>query len=357
MYKMEKNRKIKVAIIFGGQSTEHEVSCLSAYSVINNIDREKFDIKLIGITKDGDWVCLGDEDICNIKDCSWKEKAEKGAGISGGVGVLESCDVVFPVMHGMCGEDGTIQGLFELAEIPYVGCGVLASAVSMDKAYTKIILKDAGIPQCLHTVAYRSDILKNIEVCIADIEKKIGYPCFIKPSNSGSSVGVFKVKNREELEVALCEAQKFDRKVIVEEFVDGREIECAVLGNENPIASTPGEIIPSKEFYDYEDKYSSGTSVVQIPADIPEEKREEIKKYAVKAFKALDCAGLSRVDFFYKRATGEIVLNEINTLPGFTDISMYSKMIKNDGMSFKDLITELIELAFENKENNKRCGV
>lgn len=354
---MANNKKLKVAVIFGGQSTEHEVSCLSAYSVVNNIDREKFDVALIGITKEGDWVCLGDEDICNMKDCSWANKAEKGIGISGGVGVLESCDAVFPVLHGLWGEDGTIQGLFELAEIPYVGCGVLASAVSMDKAYTKIILKDAGIPQCLHTVAYRSDILNDITVCVEDIETKIGYPCFIKPSNSGSSVGVFKVKNREELKVALVEAQKFDRKVIVEEFVDGREIECAVLGNENPVASTPGEIIPSKEFYDYEDKYSSGTSVVQIPADIPEEKREEIKKYAVKAFKALDCAGLSRVDFFYKRATGEIVLNEINTLPGFTDISMYSKMIKNDGMAFKDLITKLIELAFENKENNKRCGV
>lgn len=354
---MANNKKLKVAVIFGGQSTEHEVSCLSAYSVVNNIDREKFDVALIGITKEGDWVCLGDEDICNMKDCSWANKAEKGVGISGGVGVLESCDAVFPVLHGLWGEDGTIQGLFELAEIPYVGCGVLASAVSMDKAYTKIILKDAGIPQCLHTVAYRSDILNDITVCIEDIETKIGYPCFIKPSNSGSSVGVFKVKNREELKVALVEAQKFDRKVIVEEFVDGREIECAVLGNENPVASTPGEIIPSKEFYDYEDKYSSGTSVVQIPADIPEEKREEIKKYAVKAFKALDCAGLSRVDFFYKRATGEIVLNEINTLPGFTDISMYSKMIKNDGMAFEDLITKLIELAFENKENNKRCGV
>lgn len=354
---MENNKKLKVAVIFGGQSTEHEVSCLSAYSVVNNIDREKFDVALIGITKEGDWVCLGDEDICNMKDCSWAEKAEKGVGISGGVGVLESCDAVFPVLHGLWGEDGTIQGLFELAEIPYVGCGVLASAVSMDKAYTKIILKDAGIPQCLHTVAYRSDILNDIEVCVEDIETKIGYPCFIKPSNSGSSVGVFKVKNRDELKVALVEAQKFDRKVIVEEFVDGREIECAVLGNENPVASTPGEIIPSKEFYDYEDKYSSGTSVVQIPADIPEEKREEIKKYAVKAFKALDCAGLSRVDFFYKRATGEIVLNEINTLPGFTDISMYSKMMKNDGMAFKDLVTKLIELAFENKENNKRSGV
>ncbi|MBE7064709.1 MAG: D-alanine--D-alanine ligase [Ruminococcaceae bacterium] len=354
---MEKNREIKVAVMFGGQSTEHEVSCLSAYSVIKNIDREKFNIELIGITKDGDWVHLAESDIKTVKDCSWAEKAVKGAGISGAIKVLESCDVVFPVLHGLWGEDGTVQGIFELLGIPYVGCGVLASAVSMDKAYTKIILKDAGIPQCIHTVAYRQDILQNISVCIEEIESKIGYPCFIKPSNSGSSVGVFKVKNRDELKTALIEAQKFDRKVIVEEFVDGREIECAVLGNENPVASTPGEIIPSKEFYDYEDKYSSGASVVQIPADIPEEKREEIKKYAVKAFKAIDCAGLSRVDFFYKRSNGEIVLNEINTLPGFTDISMYSKMIKNDGMDFKTLITELIELAFDNKENNRRCGV
>lgn len=357
MCKTEKNKKIKVAIMFGGQSTEHEVSCLSAYSVIKNIDREKFDIELIGITKDGDWVHLDESDIENVKDCSWKEKAVPGSGISGGVGVLESCDAVFPVLHGLWGEDGTVQGIFELLGIPYVGCGVLASAVSMDKAYTKIILKDAGIPQCLHTVAYRNDILNNISVCTDDIESKIGYPCFIKPSNSGSSVGVYKVKSRQELETALCEAQKYDRKIIVEEFIDGREIECAVLGNENPVASTPGEIIPSKEFYDYEDKYSSGASIVQIPADIPEEKREEIKKYAVKAFKALDCAGLSRVDFFYKRSNGEIVLNEINTLPGFTDISMYSKMIKNDGKDFSTLITELIALAFDNKENNKRCGV
>jgi len=358
--------KKTIAVLFGGQSSEHDVSCVSVQTVVSNIDKSLYEVILVGITKEGSWLLA--DSLDSIASGQWRDSKTK---VVLSPDAQDKCvwiirndnaqsvavDVVFPVLHGLYGEDGTVQGIFELAGIPYVGCGVLASAVSMDKAYTKIILKDAGIPQCLHTVAYRQDILKNISVCVEEIEDKIGYPCFIKPSNSGSSVGVYKVKNREELETALYEAQKYDRKIIVEEFIDGREIECAVLGNENPVASTPGEIIPSKEFYDYEDKYSSGASVVQIPADIPEEKREEIKKYAVKAFKALDCAGLSRVDFFYKRANGEIVLNEINTLPGFTDISMYSKMIKNDGMEFKALITELIELAFDNKENNRRCGV
>ncbi len=353
---MDSLKKRKIAVLFGGQSTEHEVSCMSAYSVIKNIDREKFDVALIGITKQGDWVHIDEADIENVKNCEWHKKATVGAGISGGVKTLEDCDAVFPVLHGLWGEDGTVQGIFELIGIPFVGCGVLASAVSMDKAYTKIIIKEAGIPQCKHTVAYRSEILAKDMACIERIETELGYPCFIKPSNSGSSVGVFKVKDRAELERSLFEAQKYDRKVIVEEFIDGREIECAVFGNENPVASTPGEIIPSKEFYDYDDKYNSGASIVQIPANIPEEKREEIRKYAVKAFKALDCAGLSRVDFFYKRANGEIILNEINTLPGFTDISMYGKMMKHDGMEFKELVTGLIELAFENAENNKRIG-
>ena len=349
--------KKKVAILFGGQSTEHEVSCMSAYSVIKNIDREKFDTVLIGITKNGDWTEICNDDTESIKDGSWSKKAVCGAGISGAIGLLEKCDVAFPVLHGLWGEDGTVQGIFELAGIPYVGCGVLASAVSMDKAYTKVILKDAGIPQCRHTVVYRSEILSESNEHIERVEKEIGYPCFIKPSNSGSSVGVFKVKNCDELVSSLKEAQKYDRKIIVEEFIDGREIECAVLGNENPVASTPGEIIPSKEFYDYEDKYQSGASVVEIPANIPEEKRKEIRKYAVKAFKALDCAGLSRVDFFYTRNGGEIILNEINTLPGFTDISMYGKMMNHDGIEFRELVTKLIELAFENAENNKRSGV
>ncbi len=352
--------KIKVAVLFGGMSTEHEVSCVSAYSVINNFDKEKFDILPIGLAKNGDWLpYAGPVEL--IRDGSWeriaREKvptAPEGCDMAPGLEALRNCQVVFPILHGLNCEDGTVQGLLELLKIPYVGCNVLAAAVGMDKAYTKIVADSIGIPQCRHIVVHRDVLLENNEAYTDEIAEKLGFPCFVKPSNSGSSVGVFKVKSKEELVPVLLEAQRFDRKTIVEEYINGREIECAVLGNRHPRAATPGEIKPSKEFYDYEDKYKSGTSETVIPAQLPQAALDKIKVYALAIFQALDCSGLSRVDFFYEDATGRILFNEINTLPGFTEISMYSKLWAAEGIDFTSLLTRLVELAFERKEENRR---
>ena len=346
--------KTKVAVIFGGRSTEHDVSRISAYSIIKNIDRDLFDVVMIGITKQGEWLPY-DGSVEALPDGSWEKFANPTGRISleKGVTAIETCDVILPVLHGQNGEDGTVQGLFELLDIPYVGCGILASAVGMDKVFTKIVFENAGIPQCKHIVAYRHELEKNPEAYNKEVAEKLGFPCFVKPSNSGSSVGVHKVKTEEELIIALNDAQKYDRKILIEEFVDGREIECAVLGNISARAAKPGEIKPSKEFYDYEDKYIKGSSSVCIPAEISKEKMEYIKELALKAYSALDCSGLSRVDFFLKE-DGTVYLNEINTLPGFTDISMYSKMWVAEGMTYKNLLTELINLAFSRKTETSR---
>lgn len=350
---MEESRKLKVAVLFGGKSTEHEVSCISAYSVLNNIDRDRFDVRMVGITKEGDFVPYNGP-IEDIRDLRW-ENTQSGKGITEGIKVLEACDVIFPVLHGTNGEDGTVQGLFELLEKPYVGCNVLSSALAMDKAYAKIIFKANGLPICKHIVLTRNSILNDINECMDEVDREIGYPCFVKPANSGSSVGVYKCLTNEELAKALLEAQKLDRRILVEEAVKGREIECAVLGNENDVrVAVPGEIIPSKEFYDYEDKYIRGKSVISIPADLSEEKQAEVMELAKKAYKSLDCSGLSRVDFFYVNETREFLLNEINTLPGFTDISMYSKMWQASGLTYTQLLTELIELAIRRKQETKR---
>ena len=346
--------KIKVAALFGGMSTEHAVSCISAYSVLRNLDTEKFDVKMVGLTKQGDWLPY-DGPLEAIRDGSWEPEARRvHSGMYDGMEVLRQCDVIFPILHGLNCEDGVVQGLFELLQKPYVGCGVLSSAVCMDKVYTKIIAEKAGIPQCKYCVVHRHLLLRDPDDSIREIEETLGFPCFVKPANSGSSVGVFKVNNKSELLPALMEAQKYDRKIVVEEFIDGREIECAVLGNSEPRAAAPGEIKPSKEFYDYEDKYQKGSSITEIPADLPEEKLEQIKTYAITVFKALDCSGLSRVDFFYEKKTDRILFNEINTLPGFTEISMYSKLWAAAGIPFQALLTELIALAFARREENKR---
>jgi len=352
--------KIKVAVLFGGKSTEHEVSCKSVFSVIKNIDSTKYEVVLIGLAKNGDWLPYNGEAL-NITDGSWEIEARKKTNISSdgndlteGLKVLMKCDVVFPVIHGLNCEDGTVQGLLELIGKPYVGCNVLASAVGMDKAFTKIVFEKAGIPQCKHIVVHRNVLLADENAYLDEIEEMLAFPCFVKPSNSGSSVGVYKVKSRDELRTMLLKCQEFDRKVIVEECIFGREVECAVLGNLNPIAATPGEVKPSKEFYDYEDKYQSGTSTTVIPAQIPVDKLEEVKRLALAAYKALDCSGLSRVDFFYRDKENDIILNEINTLPGFTEISMYSKLWAAEGVSYTELLTRLIELAYARKEENKR---
>lgn len=346
-----------IAVIFGGRSTEHQVSCISAYSIVKNLDKNLFDVIMIGITQKGDWLPYSGP-IEKLKDGSWEEDAIQATGLAIGIAQLEKCDCILPVLHGQNGEDGTVQGLFELLDIPYVGCNVLSSAVCMDKVYTKIILEDAGIPQCDYIVAHRHHILEDPHAYEAKVAERLGYPCFIKPSNSGSSVGAMKVNSPEELHNALYEAQQFDRKILIEKYVKGREIECAVLGNLKPVVAFPGEIKPSAEFYDYDDKYINGSSVSIIPADIPADIADRIKTYALRAFEACDCSGLSRIDFFLcKDDSGienVILLNEINTLPGFTDVSMYGKLWLNEGLIFTDLLTRLINLAFERKRQNAR---
>lgn len=362
--------KKRVAVIFGGQSSEHEVSRVSAQSVIENIDKQKYDVVMIGITKEGQWLTYeGTTD--KIGTGEWQAIAQrqllerKGVQLKApsateiklnnsaksilGENANAPIDVVFPVLHGCNGEDGTIQGLFELAQIPYVGCGVLGSALGMDKAYTKVMFEKEGLPQGDYLVFSRKQIYNEQEDVINKVESKLTYPCFVKPSNAGSSVGVNKAGNRDQLINALNIAAKNDRRILVEEFIDGREIECAVLGNDNPIASTVGEVVPCKDFYDYEAKYQAGdSSKVMIPAEnLDIETVEKIREYAVSAFKCLDCAGLSRVDFFVHKTTGQIFINEINTLPGFTKISMYPKLWDKSGISYSELIDRLIELAFE----------
>ncbi|HHX18086.1 MAG TPA: D-alanine--D-alanine ligase, partial [Clostridium sp.] len=267
---------------------------------------------------------------------------------------MDKIDVVFPVLHGCNGEDGTIQGFLELMGIPYVGCGVLSSAVGMDKVYAKIIFEKAGIPQADYLYFTRKEIAKEALIIAQKVEDKFSYPVFIKPSNAGSSVGVSKAGDRDELLKALDYAAKHDRKVMVEEFIDGREVECAVLGNDEPMASTVGEIVPNNDFYDYKAKYIDNKSKILIPADLPDDVIEQIREYAVRAFKALDCSGLSRVDFFVHRETMKVLINEINTLPGFTDISMYPILWKEAGISYGELIEKLIDLAIERFEDNVR---
>lgn len=373
--------KKRVAVIFGGQSSEHEVSRVSAQSVIENINKSKYDVVMIGITKEGQWLTY-EGPAEKIGSGEWQALAETalvGGGdlgavsgdVSGGSKELlvkntaksiisesskQPVDVVFPVLHGCNGEDGTIQGLFELAGIPYVGCGVLGSAVGMDKAYTKIIFEKEGLPQGKYLVYNRKQISFRTQEVVEEVEAVLTYPCFVKPSNAGSSVGVNKASNREELIRALEIAAKNDRRVLVEEFIDGREIECAVLGNDEPIASAVGEVVPCNDFYDYEAKYQVGDdSKVIIPAEnLPAHTEQKIREYSVRAFRCLDCAGLSRVDFFVHKVTGEVYINEINTLPGFTQISMYPKLWAASGMEYSQLIDRLIELAYERFEDCKR---
>ena len=345
--------KIKVGIIFGGMSTENEVSVVSAGSILGNIDRKKFEVFPIYIDKQGKWYIF-------IED---GKKRELGAEVENIIEIenieeyLQKLDVVFPVLHGLYGEDGTIQGLFELLKIPYVGCRVLASSVGMDKVYTKIVFEKAGLNQTPYEYVrkYKDTYIyidKNFDEKILDLKeiaKKITenleFPMFVKPSNSGSSVGVKKAENEKELIENIEYASKFDNKILIEQGINGREIECAVLGNEEVIASCVGEIKSADEFYSYDAKYKNEESKTEIPAEIPEEISEEIRKQAIKAFKAIDGKGLSRVDFFVEDKTNKIIINEINTMPGFTSISMYPKMFEKSGIPYRELITRLIQLA------------
>jgi D-alanine-D-alanine ligase len=369
--------KIHVTILFGGQSSEHEVSRSSAKCVLENIDKERFEIQTIGITKDGRWLKF-DGDIKLIETGEWEAYAvEKLSGIETdnispddylelismpGAGLVRSdirgrtkkTDVVFPVLHGPNGEDGSVQGLLQLLDIPYVGCNILASAASMDKEFSKLVLKNESIPLADFIKVMRDEIEDSINSLTDLINERFGWPCFVKPANAGSSVGITKVKKPEELKEALMLAALYDKKILVEEFIEGRELECAVLGNDTPMASAVGEIIPSNEFYDYNAKYIDGKSVEVIPAEIEPDTVELIQEYSVKAFKALGCSGLARVDFFLQKRTNRVILNEINTMPGFTNISMYSKLWEASGITYKDLITKLIELALERYSRDSR---
>ncbi len=347
------NNKIRVAVMFGGKSGEHDVSLSSASSVIKSMDLEQYQILPIGITKDGEWKAgsLGlamlskhftEEEYNQINEQIPEDFTQFNPLR------VDQIDVVFPVLHGTYGEDGTMQGLLEIANLPYVGTGVLASAVGMDKVLSKKVFEQVGLPQCKYLHYLRTQFEKNEEYIINQIVSQLGFPCIVKPANMGSSVGISKAKNEEELVAALELAFQYDRKVVIEEFVPAHEVEVAVLGNDNPEASVPGEIISSsEEFYDYKAKYIDGKSIMKIPADLTEEVALQIRAMAIKAYQAIDCSGLSRVDFFIRKDTGEILINEINTMPGFTPYSMYAKLWENSGLSYSDLVTRLIELAFE----------
>ena len=352
------NRKT-IAVLFGGQSSEHIVSCMSAVNVAGQIDVERYLPLLIGITEDGRW--LKAPSLESIKDGSWRESqteaiilpdAAKHCALVGGNGRWEEVKVdgVFPVLHGLYGEDGTVQGLFELAGIPYVGCGVLSSAVAMDKLYTKIVVGRLGIRQADYEYV-KSEELSEMDSVVRRIEGRFSYPVFIKPSNAGSSRGITKAGNRRELEAGLKEAGRHDRKILVEEMIEGREVECAVFGggSEPVIASGVGEILPAADFYDFDAKYFSEDSRTVTDPELPGNASEIIPQTAVWIFEAIDGYGLARVDFFVK-SDGEVVFNEINTMPGFTAISMYPMLWEARGISKKELVTRLIEHGLS------RCG-
>lgn len=365
------DKKIRVVVLFGGQSSEHEVSRISAKSVLENMDPNRYDIHMIGITKNGEWLRYNG-DIKHLASGEWEDIARANLisesiravgdaatcmdliAVRGQDGRTETVDVAFPVLHGPNGEDGSVQGLLQLAGVPYVGCDILSSAACMDKEFTKLVLNNAGIPQAGYIKVLRDEIEGSIQVIKSMVDERIGWPCFVKPANAGSSVGVSKVREPENLLEALRQAAKYDNKILIEEFIDGRELECAILGNQHPMASVVGEIKPSNEFYDYNAKYLDGKSDTIIPADIEPQVAEQIRNYAVKAFKALGCSGLSRVDFFLENGTNKVILNEINTMPGFTEISMYSKLWAASGIPYPELIDRLIQLAFEKHEQSIR---
>jgi D-alanine-D-alanine ligase len=345
-------KKLHVAVIFGGRSGEHEVSLMSARSVMSVLDPARYEVTQIGITHEGKWL-TGD-------DVLGKFEQDELDGLESFVlspdpslirlNSSQAIDVFFPVLHGTFGEDGTIQGLFELADVAYVGAGVVGSAVGMDKGVFKEVMRANDIPVVESVLVLRSEIEKDINAVIEKAEQVSAYPLFAKPANLGSSVGVTKCHNRSDMHEGLMEAASFDRRVLIERGVwNTREIEVSVLGNNEPVASICGEILPSREFYTYESKYVDGTSVSQIPAQLPAETAEQIREYAVRAYKLIDSAGMARVDFFVEKDTNRIYLNELNTIPGFTEISMYPKLWQASGLPYHQLVDRLIELALDRK--------
>ena len=331
---------IKLGIVYGGVSTEHDISVMSAKSVIENLDKEKYEIHEIYINKYGKWYEVIDDEKEEIYNLIW---------------TLKKLDVVFPVLHGLGGEDGTIQGMLEMLQVPYVGCKVLASSVGMDKVYTKIIFEKAGIPEAPYVYIKKkengyiivNENFKEEEFKVESITKKLNYPMFVKPSNSGSSVGVKKATNNEELKMAIENAGQYDNKILIEQGINAREVECAILDGTEVRASTVGEIISAEEFYSFDAKYNIPESKTIIPADISKEQIEQIQKLAIRAFKAIDGSGLARVDFFIEKDTNKIYINEINTMPGFTKISMYTKLFEAVGIKYSELLDKLIANAIK----------
>jgi D-alanine-D-alanine ligase len=370
--------KIKIGIVFGGRSGEHEISVRSAKSVIEQIDKDKYDIVPIAITQEGNWLnpveslgllppptqelllneigsfprngvaLTGDTNYKGLVKLETQQGEEK----------VEKLDVIFPVLHGTFGEDGTIQGLLEMAGIPYVGCGVLASSCGMDKAFMKILFRDAGLPLCKYVWFLRSEWEADNDATLNQIEQQLGYPCFVKPANLGSSVGVSKATDAMTLREAIALAAEYDRKIIVEECLEMREIECAVIGNDEPRASLPGEYIirdESKKFLDYTEKYSgTGNNEFVVPAPVSQELAKKIQQMAITAFKAIDGSGFARVDFFLRKDNGALLINEINTIPGLTNASGFPKMWAGSGMEFSQVIDALVTLAFERHEDKSR---
>ena len=390
-------KKLRVGILFGGRSGEHEVSLLSAASVLHAIDKDKYEVVPIGITKDGRWLTAGDaENMLQGKlavesrhlRAGDPEATQPAAVLARGESVVVppepvrrqsglvpfqtdalltrrasdraiNVDVIFPVLHGTFGEDGTIQGLLELADMAYVGAGVLGSAAGMDKDIMKSLFIAAGIPIVKHVTILRSAWKKDPKKVQKFVESKLRYPVFVKPANLGSSLGISKAHDRKEIGPAMEEAARFDRKIVIEQGVGGkknkaREIECSVLGNDDPVASVPGEIVPVKEFYDYNAKYLDEGSELIIPAKLTRAETKKVQELAVRSFKAVDCSGLARVDFLMDAQTRRIFLNEINTMPGFTAISMYPKLWAASGLDYSDLIDRLIQLGLERHEDKKR---
>ena len=351
--------KLNVCVLFGGMSPEHNVSLRSAESVLNNMDAEKYNIFPVGITKEGDWILYGDTDYSKLPTGQWLECPEnrraaispiRGQGLlifEGDNVIREMIEVVFPVLHGENGEDGTVQGLLQLAGIPYVGPHVAASAVSMDKTLTKLVADSAGVVQAAWQLVRDTEVKNHMDQVVMRLENKFAYPMFVKPAGTGSSVGVSKAADRDGLISALTYAAQFDTKILVEEFIHGREVEVAVMGNASPVASVCGEIDSGADFYDYDAKYVTDTSVAYIPARIPEDVEEFVREQAVKIYSAIGCQGLSRVDFFVTYEDNRVVFNEINTLPGFTSISMYPKLFAASGISYQETIDNLLQLAQE----------
>jgi len=358
-------KKLTVALLFGGKSGEHEVSLRSAASVLRSLDRRRYDVVPVGITKQGEWR-IGP----HFTEADFPETLQNGSVVllptrpsdsfslqalspEKSPGNRVSVDVVFPVLHGTYGEDGTLQGLLEMANVAYVGAGVLGSAAGMDKDVTKRLLRDAGLPIVEFVTVLDFQWQKHRESICESIESTIGYPCFVKPANLGSSVGISKVRRRPELNAAVDLAIEYDRKVIVEKSINAREIECSVLGNDDPVASVPGEIIPSNEFYDYNAKYIDEGSRLLIPAPLDHSKSMAVQEFAVRTFLAVECAGMARVDFFIDKEDGSLYVNEINTIPGFTSISMYPKLWEASGLGYTELIDKLIRLALERHQSKQ----